>query len=186
MIFGPPPSAPKLGRLTTPLLPPLTETPGIARLARGSIARAAGAGIRRDSAACHGVRSVACRLPLPRRSLLRTSRCPAQRHGRYPIRRLIHLSQACLLPTETWLASLCQHCPAHRSWIRVGLETTMPVPLPLPPLLLGGAATEPASIGPPRPAPRFPRPRPEGEPPPETRRRRWHHCGSLRPIPPSS
>src|SRR5579864_3542222 len=44
------------------------------------------------------------------------------------------------------------------------LETTMPVPLPLLPLLLAGAATEPASIGPPKPAPRLPRPMPESEP----------------------
>ncbi len=48
------------------------------------------------------------------------------------------------------------------------LETTMPVPLPLPPLSFGGAATDPASIGPPRPEPRLPRPRPDSEPASET------------------
>src|SRR6202171_1914521 len=38
------------------------------------------------------------------------------------------------------------------------LETTMPEPPPLPPPPLGGASTEPASSGPPRPVPRAPRP----------------------------
>src|ERR1700674_451472 len=59
------------------------------------------------------------------------------------------------------------------------LDTTIPVPPPLPPLLVGGAASEPASIGPPRPSPRFPRPRPESEPPPETA-----GGGGTTPVPP--
>src|SRR5438105_10877103 len=43
-------------------------------------------------------------------------------------------------------------------------ETTTPVSEPTPPLL-GGAAMSPTSRDPPKPAPRFPRPWPEREPP---------------------
>src|ERR1700733_10969531 len=45
------------------------------------------------------------------------------------------------------------------------LETTIPVPLALPPVFAGGAVTEPASMGPPNPVPRFPLPKPENESP---------------------
>src|SRR5271166_623028 len=48
------------------------------------------------------------------------------------------------------------------------LETTMPVPAAFPPVLLGGAATEPVSSGPPKPLPRLPRPNPEAVAIPET------------------
>src|SRR5580700_7435134 len=188
MIFGPAPSAPKLGSVTI-LLPPFTETPGIGGFPVVPLPAppAPGYGEIPPRAVVSDPRPVpsfvASAFAAPEPSPDNPLPGPAPRPmpdpppdppspGLSPPDGDMAIEPAPPLPGTPILDP---------GWF----ETTMPVPLPLPPLLLGGAVTEPASIGPPRPAPRFPRPRPKvnlrRKPTAEEARRKFLRLDLLRP-----
>src|SRR5580704_8456616 len=152
-MFGPAPSAPKLGSVTI-LLPPLTETPGIGGFPAVPLPAppAPGYGEIPPRAAASDpwpAPSFAAPEPSPDKPLPDPAPRPIPAPPPDP-------PSPGLSPPDGDIASEpVPPLPGTPILDPGWLETTIPFPAALPPVLIGGVATEPTSIGPPKPAPRL-------------------------------